>query len=199
MTYYHKSISYLLILAIFIGHVTVCLSQQKNCEVVHDGVDLQTKEYRIELAPDLWFNYTPPQIKNELQEDNLINTTAQLVKVEDVTTLHLNMKVNSLQAQKAYGSIDAGDILKITMINGREVNLKCYAGSSGVMNQNRKSFIYPVGYTLEKSDLRVLAKKEIDKIGIQWSSGYEEYTIYEVDFFMNQISCLKQIEDQKPN
>jgi len=40
---------------------------------------------------------------------------------------------------------------------------------------------------------------EIDKIGIQWSSGYEEYTIYEVDFLTSQLSCLKQIKDQKPN
>lgn len=173
--------------------------QNVPCEIITDGIDLQTKTYRIELGPSMLFNYTPPEVKNDLQEDNLMKCQAQIVKIEDKTSLHLNLRINSLKAQDIYGSIDKANVMKITLIDGKEIKLNCYAGSTGVQTQNKKAFIYPVGYELSNRDIKQLSKKEIDKIGIQWSSGYEEYLIYEIDFFMNQLACLDRVANQKPN
>ena len=178
---------------------TSIVGQNLPCEVINDGIDLQTKTYRIELGPALLFNHTPPEVKNDLQEDNLMKCQAQIVKVEDKTSLHLNLSINSLKAKDIYGSIDKAGMMKITLIDGKEIKLNCYAGSPGVQSQNKKGYIYPVGYELSNRDIKQLSKKEIDKIGIQWSSGYEEYLIYEIDFFMNQLACLNRVANQKPN
>lgn len=174
-------------------------AQNLPCEIINDGIDLQTKTYRVELGPTMLFNFTPPEVKNDLQEDNLMKCQAQIVKVEDKTSVHLNLRINSLKAQDIYGSINKADIMKVTLIDGKEIKLKCYAGSPGVQTQNIKGFIYPVGYELSNRDIKQLSKKEIDKIGIQWSSGYEEYLIYEIDFFINQLACLDRVANQKPN
>ncbi len=173
--------------------------QNHNCVFIQNGIDLQTKLYRTEVAPALFFNYTPPQIKNELQENNLIECAGQVVKVDNQAALHLNLRVNSKKAQTVYGEIKNQHILKFTLIDGKEITVKCFAGSNGVISNDKNSYIYPIGFELSNRDLRALGKKEIDKIGIQWSSGYEEYTIYEVDFLMNQIACLEQATQKKPN
>ena len=60
------------------------------------------------------------------------------------------------------------------------------------LNVQQNAYIYPISFPLERSHLRALSRMEIDKIGIQWSSGYEEYTVYELDFFIKQIECLRQ-------
>ena len=177
----------------------VSSAQNHSCEIITDGIDLQTKTYRVELGPSMLFNFTPPEVKNDLQEDNLMKCQAQIVKIEDKTYVHLNLRINSLMAQKIYGTIDKANIMKITLIDGKEIKLNCYAGSPGVASQNKKAYIYPVGFELTNRDIKQLSKKEIDKIGIQWSSGYEEYLIYEIDFFMNQLACLERVVNQKPN
>ncbi len=185
--------------ALFILLVVQISAQNIPCEIINDGIDLQTKTYRVELGPSMLFNFTPPEVKNDLQEDNLMKCQAQIVKVEDKISVHLNLRINSLKAQDIYGSIDKEGIMKITLIDGKEIKLMCYAGSPGVQTQNKKAYIYPVGYELSNRDIRQLSKKEIDKIGIEWSSGYEEYLIYEIDFFMNQLACLDRVANQKPN
>ena len=37
-------------------------------------------------------------------------------------------------------------------------------------------------------------KSELDKMRIVWSTGYEDYDIHEVDFFMDQIRCLNDYQ-----
>ncbi len=175
------------------------LGQSLKCNILQDGIDLQTKTYRIEVAPALLFNYTPPEVKNELQADNLMKCQAQIVKIEDKVSLQLNLKINSLKAQTVYGEVAKTNMMKIILIDGKEIKLECYAGSRGVLSQNKKSYTYPLGYQLSNRDIKTLSKKEIDKIGIQWSSGYEEYIIYEIDFLMNQLACLERASNQKPN
>jgi len=177
----------------------VTYAQQAKCDISYNGIDLTTKTYRTELAPADFFNHTPPEVKNDLQTANLINCRGQVVQIENRVSLHLNVQVNSLMAQKAYGSIDVGALLKVTLIDGKEVELKNYAASKGVQSEDKKSFIYPVAFDISGRAVKQLGKMEVDKIGIQWSSGYEEYTIYEVDFLTQQLSCLKQAKEQKPN
>lgn len=177
--------------------MTQSFSTKNDCNILFQGIDLSTKTYRVEVAPNYLFSHTPQEIKAELQSENLITTYGQLLQNDKVMALHLNMEINSQIAQKEYGSITSGAELRIILINGKEVKLSCYAGSPGVKKKDNTGYIYPIGYNLENKHIKQLLKSEVDKIGIQWSSGYEEYTIYEVDFFINQITCLQSA--QKPN
>ena len=164
-----------------------------ECKIIFDGVDMKTKERRKEIAPARFFTFTPPELRNVLKEDNLLMGTAQLLRVEDQVYLNLNITINSLLANSQYGSIDHGNVLNIIFIDKNEIKLKCVGPSQGVLSQDRKSYIYAVAYLLPKAERRSLSKKEIDKIVIHWSSGYEEYIIYEVDLILSQIRCLQKI------
>jgi len=192
-----------MILKIFFALFTFfCLQEQPSrsaiktdCDIIFNGIDLDTKNHRIEIGRAMIFQHTPPEVKNELQEGNLIHVGGQIVQINEEPALHLNVRIDSKIAKDFYGSVDMGNLLKVTLIDGKEIKLKCYAGSSGVPTADKSGFIYPLGYTLEKKHLRQLGKLEMDKIGIQWSSGYEEYPIYEIDFFINQIECLQHAQN----
>ncbi len=170
----------------------------QECNILHHGIDLQTKSFKTEIAPGHLFNFSPPELKNDLQQDNLMNCRGQFVQIDNEKSLNLNIQLNSLLAQERYGTIERDFILKITFLNGKDVELKCIAGSKGVLSNKGKAYVYPVAYSVTGRVAKSLSKNLVDKIGIQWSSGYEEYAIYEVDFFTNQLQCLNQTL-QKPN
>jgi hypothetical protein len=161
-----------------------------TCTVLYDGIDLKTKKYRKELAPEHLFYYSPRELKNDLQSENLLKAQAQLLKIEENVYFNMNVEIYSQNAAQRYGQVNPGDILNITTIDGKSYKLSCKAGSKGEKSAKANSYIFALSYEMDKSSLKSLQKMEIDHIGIQWSSGYEEYTIYEVDFLTKQIACL---------
>lgn len=175
--------------------ITVDHAHNPACNIVYNGIDLETKNHRIEIGRSMIFQHTPPEVKGELQEGNLLHVGGQILKINDDVSLHLNIRIDSKIAKDFYGTVETGNIMKITLLNGKEIKLKCYAGSGGVPTADKSGYIYPLGYTLENKHIKQLAKLEMDKIGIQWSSGFEEYPIYEIDFFINQIECLQRAQN----
>ena len=162
------------------------------CNVAYDGIDLKTKLYTKEMAPQFLFSYTPRELKNELQQENLLKAHAQMMKIEDQMYLNLNLEIYSKTAATQYGAIEKGTKLVVKTIDGKSFDLICRAGSSGQRVAFDKTYLYSVSYDIDKSTVRGLQKAEIDQIGIQWGSGFENYDIYEIDFFINQIACLNQ-------
>lgn len=162
------------------------------CAYLFDGIDMDAKLHKKEMYPSRWWSYTPPEVKNTLQEEDLIKTSLQLIKVENKTYLNLNLELYSATAAKQYGAIDKGTQLIIKTINGREYKLQCRAGSGGKYISDTKRYLYAVSYPLTKKDIRGLSKSPIDRVGVQWASGYEEYTVYEVALLQNQLQCLNQ-------
>ncbi len=160
------------------------------CSMAYDGIDLKTKLYTKIMSPAHFFYYTPQELKNDMQTNNLLECKAQLTQIEDQVYLNLNLITFSEKAAREYGSIEMGNILKIKTIDNKTHEIQCRAGSNGQRLNHENKYLYSVSYTLEKSDIKGLLKSEIDKIGIQWSSGFEEYTIYEIDLIKNQLTCL---------
>ena len=161
-----------------------------DCTTLYDGIDVKTKLYRKELAPEYFFSYSPAELKNELKTHNLMTVDAQASKIESNQYLNLNIHMYSAQATKIYGTIETQSKMVITTIYGREIELLNRARSIPVLTNDPEVNIYVVSFELDKSSVKRLSSEEIDKVGIEWSSGYEEYTIYEVDFLKHQLTCL---------
>lgn len=166
---------------------------QWPCEVAYEREIVNTKSKRVDMVPQYFFSFTHPEIKTFYKDKNFINTHAQLSKNNGALFLHLNIKLSSSTARDNYGFISTENTIFLKTIKGGQVELKCAQGSLGSSNHDDNNTIYAVSYQLDKSDIRKLAKYEIDKVGIEWSSGYEEYEVYEVDVLMHQLQCLEKI------
>lgn len=165
--------------------------QRPPCTLIHDGIDIQTKEYRKETAPQFFFHYTPPTIKNDMQTDNLLEAEAKLLQLHESYYLELNIHLFSQRAARQYGEIETGSLLQLTLINGQKHKIKSLSLAQGIFDPESRHVTYAVSYMLDKSAIKAMSKYEIDQIGIQWSSGYEEYVIYEIDLIKNLLTCLE--------
>ena len=169
-------------------------SAQWPCEVAYEREIVNTNSKRMDMAPQFFFSFTHPELKTFYKENNFINTFAQLSKNNGALFLNLNVKLSSSVAKENYGFISTENTVTIKLIKGGQVELQCAQGSLGIANDASNHTIYAVSYQLDKSDIRKLIKYEIDKVGIEWSSGYEEYEVYEVDVLMHQLKCLEKFE-----
>ena len=85
-------------------------------------------------------------------------------------------------------------MLRITLLSGKTIFLNNRISSEGKLESYTGYTVYNCFYGLEKEDLEDLEKLEIDKIGIMWTTGFEEYPVYQIDLIQNQILCLKNEE-----
>lgn len=168
------------------------IHDKSYCHFVYDGIDLQTKEMRREIQPELLIKYTPNNLKNDLQRNNLLEAEGQVIQIAKDVFFNINVRLSSQAARKHYGNIEKGYKLKIKMISGDAIELIAQNSSDGAVDGDTSLGVYAVQYAIGKKESSRLSKSDIDKISIQWSSGLEEYTIYQTDFFINQLRCLNQ-------
>ena len=83
--------------------------------------------------------------------------------------------------------------MSLKLIKSGQIDLRCVKGSTGLADDTQNHTVYALSFELDKSQIKKLKKYEIDKVGVEWSSGYEEYEVYEVDALMNQLSCLEKL------
>ncbi len=168
----------------------IVLAQTNPCTIDFEGIDLETKTFKKQLAARTIIQHTPPQLKNDLQQKDLIIGTAFIYQHEQDFFLHLSLKINSPKAQSLYGFIPDGSQMKITTVNNDEVLIRIPYEVQADMQPDRAAYTYYINAPLDSKTRRQLQKSEIDKWGFVFSSGYEEYVIYQVDFFIDQIGCL---------
>ncbi|MEZ4986927.1 MAG: hypothetical protein R2795_18135 [Saprospiraceae bacterium] len=93
-------------------------------------------------------------------------------------------------AQEAYGFIDRNSILTIKLLNGDLLHLRSGEMDRGLYNTVKKELTYSVYYPIDRSYVPLLQQSEVDQVRVFWSSGFEEYPIYQLDFFQRQFACL---------
>ena len=162
-----------------------------KCKVKQKGIDKRTRKERTEMEAGYLFGYTHPNIKSYFKEKDYLNAYAKLSKVGGLYYLSLEVRISSIKANKTYGSLDKGSGIRIKLIDGETVNLYNITAATGFIEPLTGNTIYQTNYPMEKAEFKKLSKTELDKMGFIWSTGYEEYEIYEVDFLINQAECLK--------
>ena len=45
---------------------------------------------------------------------------------------------------------------------------------------------------MQDIEMELIKDLELDKVAIIWSSGFEEYPVYEIDLLQRQLECIKK-------
>jgi len=160
----------------------------QNCKITFDGFDKTLRKERKELELEYLFGFTSTKLKPVFKDRDLVECKASLTKLDEDIYFRLNIEIAAPNASSTYGLIPKGNILVIDLINGDKIYSYSAATSKGKYDSQIKKTIYDAIYLIENKD--ELKNREIDKIGIMWTTGFEEYPIYEVDFLMRQFKCL---------
>lgn len=160
-----------------------------KCKIVRDEI---IDKQRLQVTePVRFFNFTPDHIKSYFKEKDLMTTDVYLSKSGKNVFLHLKCKMISRDASKNYGFIPAGSMLRIDLLSGRNIILNAVEEASGTVEQYTGNVLYSAKYPLGSEEFDLISNVPVDAAGIMWSSGFERYTIYEVDALMNQSECFK--------
>ena len=164
-----------------------------NCAVQSDKVDDLTQKRRIVLEPGQLFTFTDEDLRPYFRDEELVRCTAFMSKVSSLKYLTIEFKIASSNAQRNFGMLDEGGLIRLKFLDGSFLNLYNMQRDRGHIDSYTGHTVFTGNFVIGKDIERSLLKSEIDKMRVVWSTGYEDYEIYELDFFMNQISCLNNL------
>ncbi|NNF32951.1 MAG: hypothetical protein HKN68_02520 [Saprospiraceae bacterium] len=165
--------------------------KEKECELVFNGMDKQLNKKRKEVKSSNWFSYTHPKLLNHFKSNDFLKGEASLMQVDKRFYINLRLILATRDARRSYGYVAEDAMLRISLINGDRIYLKNQIRSDGNLEAYTGNTVYQCLYQVDKDDIKEIKRTEIDKVGIMWSTGFEEYDVYEVDFLMNQLYCLE--------
>jgi hypothetical protein len=164
-----------------------------DCAVQSESYDPITKMKSSVLEKDFLFNYTPDNLKNYFKTKDYLICRAGVSKTGKSTRLNLEMVFSSKDAARSYGFVPDESLVTIQMVTGKLLRLKTKGESRSSIEQYTGNILYKLEIALDKDALDALERIPLDKIGVMWSSGFERYEVFEVDFFMKQLKCIKKL------
>lgn len=169
-------------------------SQPKNiCEYEYEGTDEFTGQKRRDVSSKIFFTHTPENIRKYLNGKEYLTCWGNLTKISGgYKFLNLRFEVFENNAQKSFGHLPVNSLLSIRFLNGETIRLLNKRDFKPQFDSNKDIWIFKGQYSVDAKQEKKLAKCEIDKVRIVWETGYEDYEIYEIDFFKNQLDCLNK-------
>ncbi len=165
------------------------------CELAYDGIDEFTGKRRWEMPKQVFFKHTSDRLKPFFKEKNHITVEGFLSGASGnggTYYLNLNIIILSEMAQREFGVLEKASILTLKLINGSNVKLFNTKTSTGTLDKADKVVEYRAQYMINSDNLKSLKKSEVDKARIVWGTGYEDYEVFNLDFFIDQIDCLEK-------
>jgi len=165
----------------------------QNCIVAFEGKDSFSGKKRKDLAKSPFFAYTSDKLRSYFEEGDMVQCDAYMSAVSGgYKFVCIEVLIASETAQRSYGSIEKQGQLAVRLVDGTTINLYNNKTDYGFLDPLKKTVLYKAQYRIPNEHVKTLSKVDIDKVRLVWSTGYEDYTIYETDFLINQLNCLDQ-------
>lgn len=159
-----------------------------DCNVIENTTDKDNLMYSTHAAPLL--AYTHPKLKPHFVGQDYLSTSAQVIKSGSNYFIALSIQIRSNRAKETFGGLEKGDAMRLQLINGETVIAYNMKRSFGIYDDISNVTNYSPVYSIKKDYLKKLSNVELDKVGLMWTTGYEDYEVYEIDFFVNHANCI---------
>lgn len=127
-----------------------------------------------------------------MKSEDYISCKGSLTQIKGgVLLLNLFISINTTDAKRAFGGLTKGSMITLKMINGESVDLVNNQTDRGIFDPLKKQHTFTGQYRINSGQEKKLRKNELDFVRIIWDTGFEDYEIYNLDFFSNQFKCLK--------
>lgn len=167
-------------------------ASDSQCQFAFDGIDAITGKTRRTLVPDFLFSSTPAELRSYFPNGDLITCQSSITEMGGGKVfLLLEFTIQSANANNAYGGVARNSVLTLRTFEGDQVRLVCTIGDEGHYNDTKNVYTFRAQYPISKGELKVLSRSEIDQARVVWKTGFEDYEILNVDFFIKQLNCLK--------
>lgn len=174
------------------GHSPEVLqAQAQDCQIAYEGLN-DKQLFERALAREVLFTHTDDRMRPFLDGKEYLTCRAGLQQTGGYRYLVMEFTFALANAREAYGFIERGSYLMITTLGNQYVKLFCRTMDNGEYDTQTEMLTYRVHYDLDQSQLNLLKREEIDKVIMGWSSGHEEYEVFNPGFFVRQVRCLER-------
>ncbi|MEP6795754.1 MAG: hypothetical protein ABJB16_15600 [Saprospiraceae bacterium] len=160
------------------------------CQLATDTIDAVTGTHRKGLEPGLIFTDTDPDLRPYFKSKELITCYGNLSKIGAYVYFTIDFQIASSHSQGNFGSLESGSLLRLRLLNGKYASLYNLKSDRGRIDPYSGNTIFSGQYALGKEEIKLLSSSPLDKIRILWGTGYEDYDVYKIDFFIDQLKCL---------
>lgn len=173
--------------------ITLPITNEDDCNIVFEGIDEFTKRKKRETRAQTLFHYTDDGMKAYYEDKDFLTCDVNISAVEGTYKYVIfTFTFASENVVNAYGWLEKDNLLMLKFIDGTTLNLYNSRTDRGQVNIGDHTTMYKAICIIGAGEEKMLQKKELDAIRIMWSTGTEDYDIYDVDFFANQLKCLSK-------
>lgn len=163
-----------------------------GCKLAFEGMDKDMNQFRRDVQKQTLFTHTDERLRLFLKDKEYLRCEGYSTSIGGFRFITLQFTFAYPNAREAYGFIEKGSILTVKLLDGSFVNLRSGKMDKGSYDTITNLLTYSVHYPIDRSQISLLRNSEVDSVLVFWSSGYEEYEVFEVDFFINQLACLEK-------
>ncbi len=162
-----------------------------SCKIRIDTLDKEAKRRQVQVAPSLIFTHTDPDLRPYLKDKELITCKGSLLQIGPYMYLAVEFQIGSSHSQNNFGALQKDSLLRFKLLNGDYVSLYNIKSDRGHLDTYSGNTVFSGQYALGKQEIKKLNSSGLDKIRVMWATGFEDYDVYCIDFFKNQLNCLK--------
>ncbi|NNE16406.1 MAG: hypothetical protein HKN51_15605 [Saprospiraceae bacterium] len=165
-------------------------SKDGDCQILKDGFDesLKTDIKQFKSLP--LFMHTLPEYKQWMDNKYLVECSSYIYQADKVNFLILELKINSKNARASYGRLEFKAQMKCFMSNGEYIYLENLERSKGKVDRQHNFTTYKGVFAIDNYEAKTLKKHNLNRIGLIWEEGYQEYQIQNHTLIKHQLGCL---------
>ncbi|HRG33516.1 MAG: hypothetical protein JNK69_14035 [Saprospiraceae bacterium] len=138
-----------------------------------------------------FFSHTPANLEAHFKEREFVESEIRLLRSRKKYFMEIRLVFNTSKAQKTYGLFEAGNPIKLILLDGTYTYLNANASNSGIVDEKAGTTIYQIQCPLSHDKIKLLKKNNPDRIIILWEGGFEDFDIYHVDAIQKLFKCLE--------
>ena len=163
-----------------------------NCTLRVDQTDEFTGIHRKETTPALLFSHTNKELRDLFTgEDDYITAYGHLIQIDGGTRiLVIDYYIASQTADRAFGALRPNATVTLGFLNGDTFKLFNNKYDAGKYDPVTGKYHFRGQYSVSGKVEKMVTKSELDQVRVVWETGYEDYPVYELDFFREQFACL---------
>ncbi|MEZ4908679.1 MAG: hypothetical protein R2771_13800 [Saprospiraceae bacterium] len=166
-----------------------------NCIIGMDDFDKVTRLRVIGIKNERLFTFTHEKLQEYFTDRPFIDAYGSILK-NNIGEFFLSMTfiIDNKYIKTGYNGISTSNMLRISLINNTNIFLTNVLNDTGTIDRNNSIITYNGIFPIKKKDVKLLEKYEVNKMGVMWNGGFEEYNVYNMDFAIRQIECLNKLK-----
>ncbi|MEL6667564.1 MAG: hypothetical protein AAFP08_01255 [Bacteroidota bacterium] len=164
---------------------------ERACNLAYEGIDEDSGDYVRLTRSERFFSHTDPSLRPYLEGREYLECHAHIYQIRGFHYLQLEIVFANPNAITTYGFLPEESVLSLHLLNGSYVSLRAAQAANGSWDAAKGLLSYQVSFPIDRALVNQLRQSELDFVRLYWSSGFEEYDIYQVSLIQEMLACVR--------